>query len=432
MLRLGGHRRRTRLWPAVALLGLAAMPASALATVVTVGTPTAAFGPTMSLSSCSSCLQYQLAAPGYTLAVPAAGRITAWRVAGRGPLALAVLRPSGSALAVVATSAASSFAGSGTFPVDIPVAAGDQIGVDLFPTAGPVAQLHFAYLAGASFAQAAPALAIGGAVSPGSSSTGAISLNADVAIAPAAASIDVRSGPVSGGTTVVITGAYLDGATSVTFGGQPVAFALDTTGRLVARSPPWPAPGQVDVAVHGPGGTTTLLGAFTYVANATTPTGGGSPPVTGAGAPGAARPVLAGLSISPAAFLAAATGPSLAATATGARLTYRDSSAATTRFEVARLVAGRVVPGRGGVGRYCQPAHAPVPAAARCARYLALAPGLRHRDRVGTNTLRFTGRLGGRALAPGSYRLTAVATDATGARSEPLLRAFRILASSRR
>jgi hypothetical protein len=437
VLGLGGHRRRYLAGWAVVLGLTAAAPASSLATVVTVGTPTAAFGTTMSLSSCSSCTQYQLAAPGYTLAVPAAGHITAWRVAGRGPLALAVLRPSGSALSVVATSPAPSFAGTGTFPVDVPVAAGDQIGVDLFPTPGPVAQLHFAYLAGASFAQATPAVATGGPVSAASTSTGAISLNADVALTPVAAAIDVKSGPVAGGTAVAITGAYLDGATSVTFGGQSVPFALDPSGRLLTRTPPWPAPGQVDVAVHGPGGTTTLLGAFTYVPNPgpTTTSGGGvapsTGPVTAGGAPGP-RPVLTGLSIAPAAFLPAASGASLAATATGARLTYTDSVAATTSFAVARLVAGRLVPGLGGVGQYCQPAHRPVPAAVRCMRHVALAPGFSHRDRAGTNVLRFTGRLGGRALAPGSYRLSAVASGAGGTRSVPVLRSFRILAPPHR
>ena len=50
------------------------------------------------------------------------------------------------------------------------------------------------------------------------------------------------------------------------------------------------------------------------------------------------------MSISPAAFLAAASGASLAATATGARLTYTDSAAATTRFVVARLAQAGTVP----------------------------------------------------------------------------------------
>ena len=38
---------------------------------------------------------------------------------------------------------------------------------------------------------------------------------------------------------------------------------------------------------------------------------------------------------------------------------------------------------------------------------------------AGRNALRFTGKLAGRKLAPGVYRVTAVATGPTGARSTP-------------
>jgi hypothetical protein len=416
---------------AAGVLGL--WPASGSATVVTVGTPSAAFGSSMSLSSCSSCTQFQVAAPGYTLAVPAAGHITAWRAVGRGPLALRVLRPAaGGGLTAVASSAAAAFAGSATFPADIPVAPGDQIGVDLLPTSGPVGQLHFSFLAGATFAQAQPAVAAGGPVSAAAAATGALSLDADVTLAPVASAVDVGSGPVGGGTAVAIAGSYLDGASTVTFGGVPVAFTLDPTGRLLVRTPPWPAPGQVDVKVAGPGGSSTLFGAFTYLPGGASPPGGGgaSPaPAPGRPAPAAAVPVLGSLSMSPAAFLAAPAGASLAAAATGTRLSYSDSVAATTRFAVDQQVAGRLVRRRGGVGHYCQPVRRAVPAVARCRRYVALAPGFSHHDRAGPNLLRFTGRLGGRALAPGAYRLSAVATDARGARSRPVVRAFRILAA---
>jgi hypothetical protein len=420
----------------VAALGLGAWPAAGQATVVTLGTPTAAFGSSMSLSSCSSCTQYQLAAPGYTLPVPAAGHITVWHVAGRGPLALVVLRPvGGGGLGVVASSPAPVVAGTASFAVDLAVLPGDQIGVDLLPTSGPVAQLHFSFLAGSAFAQAQPAVAVGGAVSATSSATGALSVNASVTLAPVATGLDVAVGPVGGGTAVAIAGSYLDGVSAVTFGGVPVPFALDAAGRLLARTPPWPAPGQVDVTVRGPGGSSTLFGAFTYVPGAgpAPPSGSGSSTTTGpAPTATAAAPVLRSLSISPAAFLAAPAGASLAATATGARLAYSLSVAATTRFAVARLQPGRLVRGRGGAGHYCQAARGAVPPAARCTRYLARPPTFSHRDPAGATALRFTGRLGGRPLAPGAYRLTAAATDALGRSSKPVVRAFRILAPPRR
>mgnify|MGYP001135564564 CR=1 FL=1 len=45
---------------------------------------------------------------------------------------------------------------------------------------------------------------------------------------------------------------------------------------------------------------------------------------------------------------------------------------------------------------------------------------------AGTNSLRFMGRLRGRALKRGKYRLVAVAVDAAGNRSKPVRRSFRI------
>jgi hypothetical protein len=52
--------------------------------------------------------------------------------------------------------------------------------------------------------------------------------------------------------------------------------------------------------------------------------------------------------------------------------------------------------------------------------------GFTHAGAAGTNTFRFMGRLRGRALRRGKYRLVAVATDAAGNRSAALRRPFRI------
>ena len=59
-----------------------------------------------------------------------------------------------------------------------------------------------------------------------------------------------------------------------------------------------------------------------------------------------------------------------------------------------RCRAGRPRPGRG------------------CVRFLRVRGSFVHAGRVGANALRFSGRLGGRTLAPGRYRL--VATPAGG------------------
>jgi hypothetical protein len=53
---------------------------------------------------------------------------------------------------------------------------------------------------------------------------------------------------------------------------------------------------------------------------------------------------------------------------------------------------------------------------------------LTHAGLAGPNKLVLRGRLGRRALAPGRYRLVALATDAVGNRSAPMRTSFRIVA----
>jgi hypothetical protein len=47
--------------------------------------------------------------------------------------------------------------------------------------------------------------------------------------------------------------------------------------------------------------------------------------------------------------------------------------------------------------------------------------------KAGRNTTRFSGKLRGRRLRPGSYRATAIATDSAGGKSRPRRVAFRIV-----
>jgi hypothetical protein len=60
-------------------------------------------------------------------------------------------------------------------------------------------------------------------------------------------------------------------------------------------------------------------------------------------------------------------------------------------------------------------------------------PTLRARARKGTNRIRFAARLTRKvALKPGSYRLTAIATDGAGRRSKPVRTRFTVVKSTRR
>lgn len=82
---------------------------------------------------------------------------------------------------------------------------------------------------------------------------------------PTIASIAPDVGPASGGTSVVITGTNLTGATGVTFGGIPASsVTLDSATQITAVTPAH-AGGAVDVEVTTPGGTATLADGFTYV-----------------------------------------------------------------------------------------------------------------------------------------------------------------------
>ncbi len=83
--------------------------------------------------------------------------------------------------------------------------------------------------------------------------------------APAITSVSPTEGYHVGGTTVVITGTDLTGATSVTFGGTAATFTVDSATQITA-TPPAGTAGVVDISVTTAGGTATAAGAYTYVA----------------------------------------------------------------------------------------------------------------------------------------------------------------------
>lgn len=84
---------------------------------------------------------------------------------------------------------------------------------------------------------------------------------------PTVTSISPTSGPVAGGTTVVITGTNLAGATAVTFGGTAaVGYTVNSNTQITATAPA--GSGTVDVRVTTPGGTSATSAAdqYTYIA----------------------------------------------------------------------------------------------------------------------------------------------------------------------
>jgi hypothetical protein len=83
-----------------------------------------------------------------------------------------------------------------------------------------------------------------------------------------AATIDTitpASGPAAGGTVVTITGANLDGVSSVSFGGTAgTALTVMSSGKLQVTAPAHAA-GAVNVVVSDEAGPVTETGGYTYV-----------------------------------------------------------------------------------------------------------------------------------------------------------------------
>lgn len=151
------------------------------------------------------------------------------------------------------------------------------------------------------------------------------------------------------------------------------------------------APGTYDVKLTARddyGLTTSTTQPVTVV----TPGGGRLDPVL-------VVPKLSGLVLKPAAFAAAKRGASIAKV--GATVSYTASSASTTTFIVARQAPGR------RSGKRCVKPTKQNARARACKRYLRVKGSFKRVDKVGANSFRFTGRVGGKSLPKGRYRLTA-------------------------
>ena len=104
----------------------------------------------------------------------------------------------------------------------------------------------------------------------GTSATGAADRFTYIA-APTVTALSPSSGPLAGGSSVVITGTGLTGASTVTFGAVPAAsFQVASATQITAVSPAGSAAGSVDVTVATPNGTSATGAAnrFTYIGQA--------------------------------------------------------------------------------------------------------------------------------------------------------------------
>jgi hypothetical protein len=148
-------------------------------------------------------------------------------------------------------------------------------------------------------------------------------------------------------------------------------------------------------------------------------------------------PELTELELAPATFTPARRGPAIVHRGrAGTALRFRLSRAALVRFEVVRTpgaleALGPKIDGLGTGARGAGREHSTGARGASAGRFATrgrVATGGRFavRGRRGLNRLRFSGRIRGRPLVPGSYVLRAVAVDLARRTSAPLAVTFRI------
>jgi len=140
-------------------------------------------------------------------------------------------------------------------------------------------------------------------------------------------------------------------------------------------------------------------------------------------APDNGAPSLSLSAIAPGSFRAASSGASATRRRApiGAKVFYRLSETATVTFSVEKATVGRRVRGR------CVKQTRSNRSRRRCTRYVALRGSFKKVGGAGLNSLRFSGRLNGRKLAVGSYKLVATARDGSGNRSKTRRLSFRIV-----
>ena len=157
--------------------------------------------------------------------------------------------------------------------------------------------------------------------------------------------------------------------------------------------------------------------------------GGGEGGGGGSGDQGDSKPSLSSLALSSKVFRAAKSGASVVAAGkprppVGANLSFGLRRRVGVGFTVQRRARGRKV------GNRCVRPKRSNRGKASCRRLVAVKGSFSvaaAKTRIGKNTVRFRGRVGGKRLKPGSYLLTARAQGSERGEGKPLRTAFRIV-----
>jgi hypothetical protein len=268
----GDRRRGLGVALGIAICSLALLAGSAQASTVTVGSVLPTTFASVKFEQVRTLFNTALPEKGANLSSPVSGAIVRWRVQGAkgGPLYLRVLRPNGKgAYEAVGTSLPAVPNGEGlqTFTTNLPIRAGDLIGVD--PT-NASDEIGVAEVPGASYAYIFPPPFNGSTVAPSGGVPGSeIELSAEVQATPEVTKVEPASGSIRGGTEVTITGTSFNGASAIMFGNKPAtSFTVGADTEIVATAPATAKPGKVDVTVTTVAGTSAKVRAdtFTYEA----------------------------------------------------------------------------------------------------------------------------------------------------------------------
>ncbi len=176
-----------------------------------------------------------------------------------------------------------------------------------------------------------------------------------------------------------------------------------------------------------PGGGTSSLAAITtapQVQITFTPSGGGGGGGGGGPTPDTKAPNVTGYRLSASTFIAANIGDSIAAAKkppVGTNVSYTLSEPATVKFTVEQAAKGRKVKGK------CVKSTRSNRKKPKCTRYKPLKGSFTHAGNQGKNSFKFSGRLNGKKLKPGKYRLVGTATDAAGNVSKSTSVKFKIV-----
>jgi hypothetical protein len=217
-------------------------------------------------------------------------------------------------------------------------------------------------------------------------------------------------------------GSVPPGAISLPFGLNPSATDLagnPRTGDGVDACFTAQDKGALELQGHLVSCPTTPTGTTTTTASATA-TAASSPTTSPNGdAPKPHAGVITALAVNPSSFAAAPSGATISTavpagkrsnTRYGATISYRDSQIATTTFTILREESGRTQ------SKSCKKPSKSNRHGKRCTLFAPVGT-FSHADLAGPNSLHFSGRLNGRKLAKGRYRLSSVARNGAGAGS---------------